>query len=349
MILPNSVLASLGELVRGWNSEYFESQLISAANYQVVLDWELQDLQRLTALGISQENISGAITARLELLKLVAYHDPNQVSLPNALANLWHLTLPLALQLVNSRKRQNSPLIQGIVGVQGSGKSTLAQSLKVLIELLGLSCLAFSLDDLYKTHSDRLKLQAIDPKLIWRGIPGTHDLDLGIDILQRLSQAKATEIPRFDKSAFGGAGDRLGYESVAPVDIVIFEGWFVGMRSLPEAAILGHRSNDPDFDQDFALDMNRALESYFPLWQLLDRLIVLYANDYSWSLDWRKGAERKMAKSGKLGMSDRQVEEFVKYFWRALPPQPYFDYLLHQDYVDLVIKIDRDRHFGAIY
>jgi D-glycerate 3-kinase len=342
-VLFDSVLGTLIKLVEGESSDRFTPSL-TPKNYAELIEWELQDRQRLEALGILEENIFEAIAVRLELLKLVSIKNPAPIELP-ALANLWRLTLPLALQLVNLQKTRSLPLIQGIVGVQGSGKSTLVRTLKLLVEHLGLSCLAFSLDDLYKTYSDRLKLQATDPRIIWRGVPGTHDLDLGIEVLQNLRKRKAAEIPRFDKSAFNGVGDRQGYELAAPVDIVLFEGWFVGMRSLPVAEVLACNSIDPDFSQD----MNRALDAYLPLWQLLDRSIVIYPQDYRWSIEWRQQAEREMTRQGKSGMSDRQVEEFVKYFWSALPPNLYFEDLLRQDYVDLVVTIDRDRHFGAIY
>jgi D-glycerate 3-kinase len=333
---------------------------------QRLFDWERKDQSRLEALNIAEDRIPEAISARLDLLWLISKNELDcsscaeieglktrkLVTAQNAasiLPNLWQLSLPLALQLVGLRQQQELPLIQGIVGVQGSGKSTLANILQVLIQQLGYTCLAFSLDDLYRSYSDRLELQKKDPRIIWRGVPGTHDHDLGINILQRLREGQSVEIPRFDKSAFDGAGDRLGYELVKPVDIVLFEGWFVGMRPLPQIEYSA-QAFPQRADWQFAQDMNRALADYLPLWKFLDRLIVLDPQDYRWSLDWRREAEQAMALSGKSAMNDLQIEQFVRYFWRALHPDFYLSYLIsNPNWVDLVVSINRDRQFAAIY
>lgn len=45
-----------------------------------------------------------------------------------------------------------------------------------------------------------------EESLIWRGPPGTHDVELGIGVLEQLRQGQAAEIPQFDKALQGGAG-----------------------------------------------------------------------------------------------------------------------------------------------
>uniref|UniRef100_A0ACD5H1B9 Uncharacterized protein n=1 Tax=Desertifilum tharense IPPAS B-1220 TaxID=1781255 RepID=A0ACD5H1B9_9CYAN len=151
--------------------------------------------------------------------------------------SLWHFWLPLALQVVGDRTSQQRPLIQGILGSQGTGKSTLAAILQLILAELGYSSLSLSLDDLYKTYRDRQHLQQQDPRWRWREPPGTHDVELGIAVLDALRQGETeVEVPRFDKSAYGGAGDRAQPQRVSPVDIVLFEGWFVGVRAIDPAA-----------------------------------------------------------------------------------------------------------------
>ena len=103
----------------------------------------------------------------------------------------------------------------------------------MILQQLGYRTLSLSLDDLYKTYSDRLVLKQQDPRLIWRGPPGTHDIDLGLNVLDQIRQCKSpVMVPRFDKSAYSGAGDRTTPEIVTDVDIVLFEGWFVGVRPI---------------------------------------------------------------------------------------------------------------------
>lgn len=240
---------------------------------------------------------------------------------------LWYYWIPLAQNLADRQQKLGRPLIQGLLGGQGTGKTTLGNVLNILLRHLGKTFLSISLDDLYKTYVDRQKLRERRPDLIWRGPPNTHDVDLGIQVLQQLrdrnpDKPQEISIPRFDKSLHRGAGDRIAPEICYGADIVLFEGWFVGMRPLPISAfgnfvppILS------ESDREFALECNANLYNYLPLWDCLDSLIVLIPEDYQSSLQWRLEAERKLIAEGKTGMSDREITKFVEYFWKALHPE----------------------------
>ena len=264
--------------------------------------------------------------------------------------NLWTLWLPLAMLIATWRKSQSRPLIQGILAGQGTGKSTLASILILILGEMGYRTCSLSLDDLYKTYRDRLILQQQDPRLIWRGPPGTHDLDLGVNVLDVLHQPNSDaviELPRFDKSAYNGAGDRGVSEAISRVDIILFEGWFVGVR--PIDPVVFDTAPPPiitDRDRQFARDMNAKLADYLPLWERIDRLILLYPLDYRWSLQWRQQAEHQGKSLGKSGMSDSEIVQFVNYFWQSLHPELFIKPSLS---VDLVIEIMGDRSWGKIY
>ncbi|QSJ16290.1 glycerate kinase [Nostoc sp. UHCC 0702] len=310
------------------------------------------------AFGITPANVDEVIQMRSHLLKSVmpAFSQFCQTSLhvppEEMLEVLWDLWLPLAMRLASHRQKLGRPLIQGILGGQGTGKTTMCQVLTLILQQLGYRTLSLSLDDLYKTYSDRLALKQQDPRLIWRGPPGTHDIDLGLNLLDQIRQRKSpVMVPRFDKSAYSGAGDRTTPEIVTDVDIVLFEGWFVGVRPIDSDAF-----NSPpppiltDEDQAFARDMNRQLHDYLPLWERLDSLIVLYPNNYRYSLSWRKQAEQQMIAAGKSGMTEQQIEEFVNYFWRSLHPELFIKPLVQSaSAVDLVIEIHPDHTFGAVH
>ncbi|MDV2994035.1 MAG: hypothetical protein N4J56_003689 [Chroococcidiopsis sp. SAG 2025] len=277
-------------------------------------------------------------------------HKPPQ-QLEATLRRLW---LPLGMQIVSYRQAQSRTLIQGILGGQGTGKTTLAKILSLILEHLGYRTLSLSLDDLYKTYSDRLALQQQDPRFIWRGPPGTHDIQLGLQVLERLRQSdfdSPIEIPRFDKSAWHGAGDRGTPEIVNGADIVLFEGWFVGVRPIDPSNFDRPPPPINTFeDRQFAIDMNTRLQEYLPLWDKLDRLIILYPVDYRLSQQWRKDAEHQMIATGKTGMTDLQIEQFVEYFWKSLHPDLFIKPLLQDSQrVDLVIEINCDRSIGKIY
>ncbi|MGK7953663.1 MAG: glycerate kinase, partial [Crocosphaera sp.] len=205
-----------------------------------------------------------------------------------------------------------------------------------------------SIDDFYKTYSERQKLKEIDPRFIWRGPPGTHDLELAINLLNQLKDPNYSQpiaIPRFDKSLWNGQGDRREPDIINKPDIILFEGWFLGVQPIDKAKFydvpLPIKSKE---DKQFAQDINENLKAYLPLWKKLDRLIILYPKDYHFSKQWRKEAEQKMISSGKTGMNQQEIDEFVNYFWKALHPELFIKPLAQNpNLVNLVITID-DNH-----
>ncbi|WP_438822874.1 glycerate kinase [Nostoc favosum] len=318
----------------------------------------LADGLRAKAFGITPENVDEVIEKRSHLLKSVLpafsqlCQTTFQIEPKEMLQVLWDLWLPLGIKLASQRQQLERPLIQGILGGQGTGKTTMSKVLSLILDHLGYRTVSLSLDDLYKTYSDRLLLTQQDPRLIWRGPPGTHDVDLGLNVLDQIRQLQnPVMVPRFDKSAFGGAGDRTTSEMVTNVDIVLFEGWFVGVR--PISANIFDTAPPPivtDEDKAFAHDMNRRLHDYLPLWERLDSLIVLYPTDYRCSLEWRKQAEQQMIAAGKSGMSNAEIEQFVNYFWRSLHPELFIKPLVKDaTAVDMVIEIHADHSFGEVY
>ncbi|MBG1243223.1 glycerate kinase [Nostoc sp. NZL] len=318
----------------------------------------LADGLRAKAFGITPENVDEVIERRSHLLKSVLpafsqfCQTTFQIEPKEMLQVLWDLWLPLGIKLASQRQQLERPLIQGILGGQGTGKTTMSKVLSLILDQLGYRTVSLSLDDLYKTYSDRLVLTQQDPRLIWRGPPGTHDVDLGLNVLDQIRQLQSpVMIPRFDKSAYGGAGDRTNPEMVTNTDVVLFEGWFVGVQ--PINADIFDTAPPPiitDEDKAFARDMNLRLHDYLPLWERLDSLIVLYPTDYRCSLEWRKQAEQQMIAAGKSGMSNAEIEKFVNYFWRSLHPELFIKPLVKDaTAVDLVIEIHADHSFGEVY
>jgi len=318
----------------------------------------LQDQLRANAFGINPENVQAMLKSRSQLLPgvyaaLEQWQHCHKLAPRSLLESLWHLWLPLALQLVEYRRALNRPLIQGILGSQGTGKSTLAAVLTLILSHMGYTALSLSLDDLYKTYAERQQLQKQDPRLIWRGPPGTHDVQLGIQVLDqlRLNLANPISIPRFDKSAQAGAGDRTAPDVVGAVDLVLFEGWFVGVHPIdPVVFATAPPPIYTETDRLFARDMNARLQAYLPLWARLDRLLLLYPLNYRLSQQWRRQAEHEAIAAGKSGMSDATIDQFVEYFWRALHPELFLKPLLKDAHkVDLVIEINPDHSFGKVY
>jgi D-glycerate 3-kinase len=321
---------------------------LSSAQRAQLKTYMLADPGWATAFGLTPETIDDVIEVRSHLLpqlypKVQQYWQDCQIQAP-CIELLWQFWLPLAQKLIQAHQRLNRPLIQGILGMQGTGKSTLTAVLCLILQQLGYSSLTLSLDDLYKTYADRQRLLQQNPRLIWRGPPGTHDVDLGIEILDRLRSAQGVDVPRFDKSAHHGQGDRSGFESVQSTDIVLFEGWFTGLFPLPAHAFENAPSPiDTSEDLAFAREMNQALAHYLPLWERLDSLVVMQLTDYQLSKRWRMEAERVAIATGKAGMGDAEVEQFVDYFWKALHPKLFIPALIQKPQaVDWVIDINAE-------
>jgi len=343
---------------------------LTSADYKLLVNKSRKNDDCFGGLSIDSKDLHAfnkTVDQRSQLLRLVypeiletlALHniqiDPPSATLPL----LWHYWLPLAQSFANQQEKIGRTFIQGLLGGQGTGKTTLGIVLNILLRHLGKTFLSISLDDLYKPYADRQKLRDRRPDLIWRGPPSTHDVELGIQVLQQLrdrqpENPQLIEIPRFDKSLHNGAGDRTDPEISYGADIVLFEGWFVGMRPLPISAF---RNFIPPIlsegDREFALECNANLYNYLPLWEYLDSLIVLVPEDYNYSLQWRIEAEHKLIATGKTGMSDREITKFVEYFWKALHPELFMPRMIDKTYgsssADLVIEISRSHLPTRIY
>ena len=306
------------------------------------------------AFGIDATNVRDRIESRLALFH--QSHSPianlcTELNLSPCVQTIWDLWLPLAMQIATWRQSQPQCLIQGSLGGQGTGKTTLTRMLSVILEQMGHHAVSWSIDDLYLPYVDRVALRNRDPRLVYRGAPGTHDVQLGVDTLRQFQQGSfPIALPRFDKSLHHGEGDRTHPEIIDRADIVLFEGWFIGVRPIESNFENAPAPIDTELDRQFARDMNQQLQSYLPLWELLDRFIVLYVPDYKLSKQWRKQAEHKMIAQGKTGMSDAEIDQFVEYFWKSLHPELFIMPLAEQsERVDLILEIGADHTIRSIY
>ncbi len=343
-------------LLRRWAA----GETVAASDRAQLLAYELAHPDA-AAFGLTAAQGTAQLAARAQHFQLVSpgvLHLCRQhFGLEDAdtlLLTLWRFWLPLALELNAERQTLGRPVVQGILGGQGTGKTTLGVVLAQILDYLGDRSVSFSLDDLYKSYIERQRLQQTDPRLRWRGPPGTHDVEIGVELLDNLRQAnrrKPAIVPRFDKSLWGGAGDKAQPEIIDTVDVVLFEGWFVGVR--PVADHQFDQAPDPintEADRQFARDCNERLLDYVPLWHRLDRLLILQPRDYRLSRQWRTEAEHRAIAQGKGGLSDAELADFVEYFWKALHPELFITPLTRNPLLtDLVVEIEANHRLGRIY
>lgn len=209
---------------------------------------------------------------------------------------------PLAAQLAIAHARKSGLLIAGIQGAQGSGKSTAARVLAHwLEEELGLRTAVLSLDDLYLTRAEREeKARAIHPLFATRGVPGTHDVALGLDLFDALAQGAPVALPRFDKAADDRFPPVEWQQINAPIDVLLFEGWCVGLPPQDETALItpvNALESLEDADGCWRRAVNAALASdYAALFVWIDFTIVLQVDTMASIGAWRTQQESQLAK-----------------------------------------------------
>ena len=232
------------------------------------------------------------------------------------------------------------PLVLGLCGAQGSGKSTLAARLVEAAQERGLAAATLSLDDLYLTRAERVVLaRGVDPLLATRGVPGTHDVALGLDLLARLDAGETVRLPRFDKASDDRMPEAEWDAAPAALDLLVFEGWCVGAVAEEAAALVepvNALERAEDADGRWRRWVNARLAGdYQRLFARIDALVLLSAPDFRVVAQWRLEQEE----AGAGVMDAAQIKRFIQHFERLtrhiLAEMP--------GRADLVIGLDRDR------
>lgn len=229
---------------------------------------------------------------------------------------------PLARAIVQRQAGARGFLV-GIVGPQGSGKSTGTAVLRLLLEDAGLRVASFSLDDLYLTRRERLALAStVHPLLRTRGPPGTHDVEMGVELIARLVAGESVALPAFDKSADDRRPRSEWQEFEGPADVVLFEGWCVGARPQDEAELsqpVNALEREQDPDGTWRRYVNRSLQAYQAMFSSLGMLIQMRAPDFDRVLRWRREQEAKLrsATGGRHVMTDLEVANFIQHYERV--------------------------------
>lgn len=104
-------------------------------------------------------------------------------------------------------------------------------------------------------------------------------------------------------------------------DFIFYDGWMVGCRSVSDESVFsgGLPALESNEAQDFAKMINKKLKNYEGLWNMFDFLNLLYVPNYQMALEWRQLAEKPLQEKGD-GMTPREIQEFVYYFWRSVHP-----------------------------
>lgn len=230
-----------------------------------------------------------------------------------------------ALQLaawLAARQSLGQTRFVGISGGQGSGKSTLTALLAVYLQqVYNRRVAVVSLDDFYLPRRDRERLaRTVHPLFETRGVPGTHDVELGRALMDALAGPGLVTLPRFDK----GLDDRLDPQRwptvQAPVDMVLLEGWCVGAPPQSEAALV-RPVNALEAEQDAGGRWRKAVNAelagpYSQLFGRLDENIFLQVPDFDAVRRWRADQEARLQETTGRGMDAGQLEHFIAHYER---------------------------------
>ena len=243
------------------------------------------------------------------------------------MAEKWFSPL-ISYILTDLKNTQNQVLIVGINGCQGSGKSTLAHYLRTILDVehhIGAEVL--SIDDFYLSRQQRQHLaNTVHPLLLTRGVPGTHDIGLLIDVIEKLSNkdSESIPLPTFNK-AIDDIDTNAGRISQPASRVIILEGWCLGAAAQTPTELQGpinELESKEDQNGVWRNYVNDQLKgNYSKLFGHIETWIMLKAPSFYWVFDWRKEQENKLtdvvnkSKHANI-MNDDKLRQFIAHYQR---------------------------------
>lgn len=261
-----------------------------------------------------------------EYLRFLSTQEIKSKPFHNKIGQLNNFYLPVCEKIYRDYKKNKKIKIIGLTGGQGAGKSTITQVLKLILEIkYNLSVVCFSIDDFYKTLSERTSLAKNVNKLFkTRGVPGTHDTNLINQLFINLTRKnfRTVFIPRFDKSRDDRFPKKYWQKIEQQPKIIIFEGWCVGARPQQNKDLLkpiNILEKKQDLDLKWRSRVNKELKNeYKKIFSKISMLIFLKVPNFDCVYKWRLLQEKKLklTSKGKKIMSPLQVREFIMYYER---------------------------------
>ena len=272
-------------------------------------------------------------------------------------AFLEEIVIPISLYLIKQFPKREKPYFICFTGGQGSGKTTLSFFVqKVLNETCNRPAMGFSIDDIYKSQEERRALaNNVHPLCYVRGVPGTHDINMGLDLIDQLSRANQdtqTKIPSFCKPEDKHYPIEDWPVYIGKPDFIFFDAWCGGARPLPEEDWLPP-FNQPEAEEDpdgiWSKWSNKELsKDYQTLFSLFDVLLMIKVPSMDFVYESRWIQEQTLAKTvtdpvlKKKIMTRDQVYRFVMHYERLT------HYILEElpDFSDIVLSRDGNFKFS---
>lgn len=224
------------------------------------------------------------------------------------------------IQGLRARDPDRVPLI-GVAGAQGSGKS---YQCRILTMANQPRFAHFSLDDVYHSRAHREEL-AIEthPLFITRGPPGTHDLDLATQTIERIRSVGRDEsirLPRFDKLTDDTAPKSEWPLYTGPAEAIVVDGWCLG------ADALGHGDietpmNVLERDEDVTGVWRETVEyelrdNYQPFFGQFDAIVYLKPPNWEIVRTWRGQQEEQLRGRPLTPDENATLDRFMMFYER---------------------------------
>ena len=254
------------------------------------------------------------------------------------------------------RYRDIMPLFIGLCGAQGIGKSTVTYEVATRLETDGYAVLVLSLDDLYLCRHDRISLAAsVHPLLRTRGVPGTHDIELGCSIFEAARRPGSLALPRFDKAIDDRLPPRLWPMLKTPFDIILLEGWCVGAIAQLDEQLCEPVNDLERYEDSIGIWRNYVntmlAGPYKKLFSRFCSLVLLAAPNFEVVAGWRYEQELQLAEHvtrsqqrSNRTMNKCETERFILHYERLTR------HILEEmpNRADLVLHLDSQRQLIGV-
>ena len=216
----------------------------------------------------------------------------------------------------------------------------------------------FSIDDLYKTPEERnILAETIHPLCKVRGVPGTHNIKLGLDVLNSLYNANSytqTSIPSFSKTQDKHLPEEVWIKFTGKPDFIFFDAWFGGAKPVSYDSWqppINKLEKEEDPDGIWSKWSNKELAGeYQNLFNKIDLLLMIKVPGMNDIFESRWLQEQTLKKTISKNMSDNkimnkdEVWNFVMHYERLTR------YVLEEvpKFSDIVLNRDKNFDFSFV-
>ena len=237
---------------------------------------------------------------------------------------LWGVILPILSDIYSLKKSTKKKLVIGLSALPGTGKTTLGLLLKRLSLKMDIKASIVSMDDFYLPSSEMNIAIKDNPWNVSRGFPGSHAIYL---IEERILEWKNTgrfHYPVFDKSLRNGLGDRSYWKLDYP-EILILEGWFLGVNKISSQRISKERVEPPLYKREieYRLKIQKHLNDYLKIWKLIEKIWQIKPKDFSYMNKWKSSQENEMLKIKGNALVDNQLTNFLRMLNCSIPQESF--------------------------